>query len=91
MKLHQRDPLVRSGQMVREFLCDVSLPGARRPLEDHLPLVVEQPLDLLKELGRKAQRIGEARTASRFGCLGAVGWWQACSVPVSVIEEHVDG
>ena len=59
MELDECYPLFGSGQMLREFLCDVGLARARRPLEDDLLLVFEQGLDALEEVDRDVQFSGE--------------------------------
>ena len=47
VELHQGDPLLRPGQMLGQFLCDVRLPRPRRPLEYHLLLLLQQRHDIL--------------------------------------------
>ena len=47
MELHQRDPILGSGEAVCKRLRDVSLARAWGALEDDLALVVKQRFDLL--------------------------------------------
>ena len=68
MQLHQRNPLLRPRQMLRQLLRDVGLPRPRRPLEDDLLLVVEQGFDLLKELDGEVHSVGELWQGRQW-------WW----------------
>ena len=67
VKLDERDAPVWRGEKRSECLRDERLPGAGRPLKDHLPLVVEQPLDLLEERDWEAQLLGKPGETRRFG------------------------
>ena len=50
VELDERDTLIGTGKMLREFLRDVGLARARRPLEDDLEFVFEEGLDVFEEI-----------------------------------------
>ena len=66
MELHQPDALFRAGEALRQRPRHVRLPGPRRPLKDHLPLVVEQCLNFAQELHRQQQPLGERHQICRL-------------------------
>ena len=49
VELDECDSLIGTGEMLREFLRDVGLARARRPLKDDLEFVFEEGLDVFEE------------------------------------------
>ena len=50
VELDERDSLIGTGEMTRQFLRDVGLARARRPLKDDLEFVFEEGLDVFEEV-----------------------------------------
>ena len=59
MKLNQPHAILRAGEARRQLPCNVGLAGAGGTLEDDLPFVFQQALDLAEVIGVEQQFVRE--------------------------------